>query len=79
MTLWVAGFDIIYALMDLPVDRAQGIRSLPERFGEGSGRIVPIVLHLAGCWRCWQAPECSTAPRQSIYFGVAGRRNSNRL
>ena len=47
VTLWVAGFDIIYALMDLPVDRAQGIRSLPERFGEGSGRIVPIVLHLA--------------------------------
>jgi len=47
VTLWVAGFDIIYALMDLSVDRAQGIRSLPERFGEGSGRIVPIVLHVA--------------------------------
>jgi 4-hydroxybenzoate polyprenyltransferase len=47
VTLWVAGFDIIYALMDLTVDRVQGIRSLPQRFGEGSGRIVPIVLHLA--------------------------------
>jgi 4-hydroxybenzoate polyprenyltransferase len=47
VTLWVAGFDIIYALMDLCVDRAQGIRSLPARFGEGSGRVVPIVLHLA--------------------------------
>ena len=47
VTLWVAGFDIIYALMDLAVDRAQGIRSLPARFGEGSGRIVPIVLHVA--------------------------------
>ncbi|MFY9720178.1 MAG: UbiA-like polyprenyltransferase [Candidatus Cybelea sp.] len=47
VTLWVAGFDIIYALMDLTVDRVQGIRSLPVRFGEGSGRIVPIVLHLA--------------------------------
>ena len=34
VTVWVAGFDIVYALMDLDVDRAQGIRSLPARFGE---------------------------------------------
>ncbi len=45
VTIWVAGFDIIYALMDLPVDRAQGLRSLPARFGERSGRVLPIALH----------------------------------
>ncbi len=45
VTIWVAGFDIIYALMDLAVDGAQGIRSLPVRFGEASGRVLPIVLH----------------------------------
>jgi 4-hydroxybenzoate polyprenyltransferase len=45
VTIWVAGFDIIYALMDLGVDRAQGIRSLPVRFGETSGRVLPIALH----------------------------------
>ncbi len=47
VTVWVAGFDIVYALMDLPVDRAQGIQSLPARFGEGSGRTLPIALHVA--------------------------------
>ena len=47
VTIWVAGFDIIYALMDVRVDRQQGIRSLPARFGERSGRFVPILLHLA--------------------------------
>ncbi|MGA2759825.1 MAG: UbiA-like polyprenyltransferase [Candidatus Cybelea sp.] len=47
VTIWVAGFDIIYALMDLNVDRDQGISSLPARFGERSGRFVPILLHLA--------------------------------
>jgi 4-hydroxybenzoate polyprenyltransferase len=47
VTVWVAGFDIIYALMDLPVDREQGIRSLPARFGERSGRILPMLLHAA--------------------------------
>ncbi len=46
VTMWVAGFDIIYALMDLGVDTAQGIRSLPVRFGEASGRVLPILLHL---------------------------------
>jgi 4-hydroxybenzoate polyprenyltransferase len=46
VTIWVAGFDIIYALMDLGIDRQQGIRSLPVRFGEASGRSLPIVLHI---------------------------------
>jgi 4-hydroxybenzoate polyprenyltransferase len=47
VTLWVAGFDIIYALMDYPVDVAQGIRSIPARFGERTGRWLPILLHAA--------------------------------
>jgi 4-hydroxybenzoate polyprenyltransferase len=47
VTIWVAGFDIIYALMDYGVDRAQGIRSVPARFGETSGRVLPILLHAA--------------------------------
>ena len=45
VTVWVAGFDIIYALMDLSVDRDQGIASLPARFGETSGRVLPLALH----------------------------------
>ena len=45
VTIWVAGFDIIYALMDLGIDRQQGIRSLPARFGEASGRSLPLLLH----------------------------------
>lgn len=47
VTVWVAGFDIIYALMDLPIDREQGISSLPARFGERSAQVLPMVLHIA--------------------------------
>jgi len=47
VTVWVAGFDVVYALMDLPVDRAQGLRSLPARFGEGSARTLLQALHAA--------------------------------
>ncbi|MFN2448252.1 MAG: UbiA-like polyprenyltransferase [Candidatus Baltobacteraceae bacterium] len=46
VTLWVAGFDIYYALMDFAVDREQGIRSLPAAFGEPLGRAIPTTLHL---------------------------------
>jgi 4-hydroxybenzoate polyprenyltransferase len=45
VTIWVAGFDIAYALMDLPTDRAQNINSVPARFGESAGRWTPIALH----------------------------------
>ena len=31
--VWVAGFDVLYATADLEVDRAQGLRSIPARFG----------------------------------------------
>ncbi len=46
VTVWVGGFDIAYALMDLPTDREQGINSVPARFGEASGRWLPIVMHV---------------------------------
>jgi len=45
VTVWVAGFDILYALMDHDFDVAEGVRSIPARFGADTGRIVPQALH----------------------------------
>jgi len=33
LTVWIAGFDLIYACQDVAVDRAQGLHSVPARFG----------------------------------------------
>jgi 4-hydroxybenzoate polyprenyltransferase len=33
VAVWVAGFDVLYALFDLEIDRAQGLHSVPARFG----------------------------------------------
>lgn len=30
---WIAGFDVIYALLDLEFDREHGVHSVPARFG----------------------------------------------
>ena len=43
---WVAGFDIIYGLLDVAFDRANGIHSVPARFGEAAARRIAAGLHM---------------------------------
>lgn len=47
VTCWVAGFDIIYALQDVEVDRRQGNWSVPSRLGVEPGLWISRMLHLA--------------------------------
>lgn len=43
---WVAGFDIYYACQDLEFDRAQGLRSIPARFGVRASLGIARWLHV---------------------------------
>jgi 4-hydroxybenzoate polyprenyltransferase len=43
---WVGGFDVLYACQDLAFDRAQGLRSIPVRFGVATSIAISRVLHL---------------------------------
>lgn len=42
---WVAGFDIIYALQDVDIDRAEKLWSIPSRFGINAALWISRVLH----------------------------------
>lgn len=42
---WVAGFDIIYALQDVEMDRQQGLHSMPSRLGVERALWISRVLH----------------------------------
>ena len=42
---WVAGFDVIYALQDVAVDRTQGLFSMPSRLGEENALWASRGLH----------------------------------
>ena len=44
--LWVAGFDVLYALQDLDFDRTSGLRSIPARLGVTGSLWVSGALHL---------------------------------
>jgi 4-hydroxybenzoate polyprenyltransferase len=45
VALWIAGFDIIYATMDLEVDRRQGLHSIPRRFGVAAALLITRIFH----------------------------------
>jgi 4-hydroxybenzoate polyprenyltransferase len=42
---WVAGFDVIYALQDVDVDRQEGLHSIPARLGVGRALWMSRLLH----------------------------------
>jgi 4-hydroxybenzoate polyprenyltransferase len=42
---WVAGFDVIYSLQDEEFDRAEGLRSIPARFGAARALQVARLFH----------------------------------
>ncbi len=45
--LWVAGFDIVYALLDEEFDRRRGIHSMPAAFGKANALRIARVFHFA--------------------------------
>ncbi len=47
VTLWVAGFDVLYACQDLEFDRAAGLYSVPKRFGIAGALMIARGMHVA--------------------------------
>ena len=46
VTLWVAGFDIIYACQDVAFDHAVDLHSIPKRFGIAAALYASAALHV---------------------------------
>ena len=63
---WVAGFDIIYALLDLDFDRAQGLYSVPAKLGDQKSRVLARVLH--GLTLCFWIAAGLAAHLSWFYF-----------
>ncbi len=70
VALWIAGFDIIYATMDLEIDRAQGLNSVPLRFGVGRALTITRAAHLISVvLLIWLGLSMGLGPL--YYLGVA--------
>ncbi len=46
VTLWTAGFDIIYSCQDYEFDRREGLFSLPAKLGLGGALMVSRLFHV---------------------------------
>src|SRR5580704_16968034 len=45
VTLWVGGFDVLYACQDVEFDRAAGLYSIPKRFGIARALGIARAMH----------------------------------
>jgi len=46
VTLWVGGFDVLYACQDIDFDRAAGLYSIPKRFGIARSLWIARAMHV---------------------------------
>ncbi|MEX1016614.1 MAG: UbiA-like polyprenyltransferase [Phycisphaeraceae bacterium] len=69
VTCWVAGFDVIYALQDVGVDREQGLFSMPSRLGVRPALWVSRGLH--GVTAAALVAMAMVSPQLGVVFAVA--------
>src|SRR5215467_5068449 len=57
VTLWVGGFDVLYACQDVDFDKSAGLHSIPKRFGIARALIIARLMHILMvallCWLAW--------------------------
>src|ERR1700756_5272689 len=46
VTLWVGGFDVLYACQDVEFDKGAGLYSVPKRFGIAGALQIARVMHV---------------------------------
>src|SRR5579863_596100 len=57
VTLWVGGFDVLYACQDIEFDQQAGLYSIPKRFGVANALLIARGLHIVMIallvWLAW--------------------------
>ncbi len=57
VTLWVCGFDVLYACQDVEFDRAAGLHSIPKKLGIAKALVFARVMHAVMvallAWLAW--------------------------
>jgi 4-hydroxybenzoate polyprenyltransferase len=56
VTLWVGGFDVLYACQDVEFDKAVGLYSIPKKFGVARALLIARGMHIVMvALLCWLA------------------------
>ncbi len=46
VTLWVGGFDVLYACQDVEFDKSAGLYSIPKKFGIARALLIARAMHV---------------------------------
>src|SRR5437879_11082862 len=46
VTLWVGGFDVLYAFQDIEYDQGAGLFSVPKKFGVAKALLIARMMHI---------------------------------
>jgi 4-hydroxybenzoate polyprenyltransferase len=46
VTLWVGGFDVLYACQDVEFDKTAGLYSIPKKFGIAQALLIARAMHI---------------------------------
>ncbi len=68
---WVGGFDVLYACQDVDVDKRDGLRSIPVRFGVTRALAISRVMHVITI-ACLAALGVVAALGTVYFAGVVG-------
>jgi 4-hydroxybenzoate polyprenyltransferase len=72
VTFWIAGFDILYAGMDIAFDREQGLFSLPARLGQETAFALAAFSHVnTVLFLFLTALACSLSPGWHLCLALA--------
>jgi 4-hydroxybenzoate polyprenyltransferase len=57
VTLWVGGFDVLYACQDVEFDKSAGLYSIPKKFGIPNALLIARAMHIGVvallAWLAW--------------------------
>jgi len=57
VTLWVGGFDVLYACQDVQFDKSAGLHSIPKTFGVAKALLLARAMHILMigllAWLAW--------------------------
>ncbi|MEW6528186.1 MAG: UbiA-like polyprenyltransferase [Spirochaetota bacterium] len=67
--MWIAGLDVVYALLDVDFDRQEGLYSIPSRYGVDKALVISALLYVLS-FSSLIALGVMTNRREAYWIGV---------
>lgn len=66
---WIAGLDVVYALLDIDFDRKEGLHSIPAQYGQDKALIISALLYVLS-FASLIAAGVMTTRKEPYWIGV---------